>query len=97
MKLEHRISNDWQETMINGSRNKKRALSMLRARILSSKIESGEVLYLKDEEIYDIILDMINKRKASIKKASGQKQLKFISREALEIIILDHYLPNSVI
>lgn len=88
MRLEHIVEKDLQVALEANRNTKKVVLRLLLSNL--KKIDNPTV-----EESYEIIRGMISHRKKIISKFSGKGVSKFILRQALEIMYLDYYLPES--
>lgn len=94
MSLEHKIRLDWFQALRDRDRRKKIALTLLRSEILLFKKYHGVI---SDDNIHEIIKMMIDTRKETIALLSGKHKVHFIAKEAVEIIILNNYLPESIL
>lgn len=94
MNLEQRIECDWLEAVERQDRHRKKMLGLVHAEIEAYKYINS---CISEDTIHLIITDMIEERKSLLAQMRGRGLLKCMVSEAIEVIILDSYLPESVI
>ena len=108
MKLKEKIEADFQKALLQKDVTEISTLRLLKAAILNREKEKRYKLFqekqktnekevtLSDEEIVDIVLSEIKKRKEAILSFEKAKRKDLLEKEKKEVEILQRYLPQPL-
>jgi uncharacterized protein YqeY len=98
--LKEKINNDIKEALKSGNRAKRLVLSLLQSAIknreLQKRVKTGKEETLNDEEIIEVIVSEVKKRKESIENYERGGREELAQKEKEELNVLMEYMPEQM-
>ena len=96
MNLKEKIANDLKEALKNRKEVELSVLRMLQSAIRNKEIEQRKKDGLTDEEVIQVILSEIKKRREAIEGYTKGKRQDLVEREKAELEVLKSYIPKQL-
>lgn len=96
MGLKEKIANDLKEALKNRKDIELSVLRMLQSAIRNKEIEQKKKDGLSDEEVIEVILGEIKKRKEAIEGYTKGRRQDLVEREKAELEVLMSYMPKQL-
>jgi uncharacterized protein YqeY len=96
MGLKEKITNDLKEALKNRKDIELSVLRMLQSAIRNKEIEQKKKDGLSDEEVIEVILGEIKKRKEAIEGYTKGRRQDLVERERAELEVLMSYMPKQL-
>ncbi|GBD38604.1 hypothetical protein HRbin37_00855 [bacterium HR37] len=96
MGLKEKIANDLKEALKNRKDIELSVLRMLQSAIRNKEIEQKKKDGLSDEEVIEVILGEIKKRKEAIEGYTKGRRQDLVDRERAELEVLMSYMPKQL-
>ncbi len=96
MGLKEKIANDLKEALKNRKEVELSVLRMLQSAIRNKEIEHKKKDGLSDEEVIEVILGEIKKRKEAIEVYTKGRRQDLVERERAELKVLMSYMPKQL-